>query len=58
VEAKLSCYFRHLKEVFESAGIEVTPQNRKSLDAAFHRVVGLNQGLPGNMEATQTGLAV
>jgi hypothetical protein len=37
----MSCYFRHLKEVFESASIEVTTQNRKSLDAAFHRVVGV-----------------
>jgi hypothetical protein len=40
-QVKLSCYFRHLKEVFESVGIEVTPQNRKSLDAAFHHVVGV-----------------
>ena len=37
----MSCYFRHLKDVFAAAGIQVTPQNRKQLDRAFHGIVGV-----------------
>jgi hypothetical protein len=37
----MSCYFRHLKDIFTEAGIEVTPQNRKQIDRAFHRIVGV-----------------
>ncbi|MCX6003549.1 MAG: hypothetical protein NTX46_03875 [Chloroflexi bacterium] len=36
----MSCYFRHLKDILTEAGIEVTPQNRKQIDQAFHRIVG------------------
>lgn len=35
----MSCYFRHLKDLFQEAGIEVTPANKKQLDQAFHRIV-------------------
>ena len=37
----MSCYFRHLKEVFDAVGIEVTPANKKALDRALHCVVGV-----------------
>lgn len=37
----MSCYFRHLKDIFTEAGIEVTPQSRKQIDRAFHRIVGV-----------------
>lgn len=37
----MSCYFRHLKEVFAEAGIEVSPANKKALDQAWHRCVGV-----------------
>lgn len=37
----MSCYFRHLKDIFAAAGIEVTPQNKKQLDRAFHSIVGV-----------------
>jgi len=37
----VSCYFRHLKDIFAAAGIEVTPQNRKQLDRVFHGIVGV-----------------
>jgi 8-oxo-dGTP pyrophosphatase MutT (NUDIX family) len=36
----VSCYFRHLREVFEEAGIEVTPANRKEIDKAIRAAVG------------------
>lgn len=38
----LTCYFRHLKQVFEKAGIEVTQENRKELDAVIHNLVNVN----------------
>ncbi len=36
----MSCYFRHLKDIFGEAGIEVTAANRKQIDRVVHDVVG------------------
>ncbi len=36
----MTCYFRHLKQILEKAGIEVTPQNRREIDMAIHDMVG------------------
>jgi hypothetical protein len=36
----MSCYFRHVKDIFAEAGIRVGPGNKKLLDQAFHRIVG------------------
>jgi hypothetical protein len=38
----MSCYFRHIKELLNQAGIEVTPANKKLLDRAIHEIVGVN----------------
>jgi len=38
----LTCYFRHLKQVFEKAGIQVTPSNKKEVDRVIHSIVGVN----------------
>lgn len=35
----MSCYFRHMKDIFEAAGVEVTKANKKVLDQAIHRFV-------------------
>ena len=35
----MSCYFRHVKDIFAEAGIEVTSGNKKQVDQAVHRVV-------------------
>jgi len=37
----VTCYFRHLAQVFEKAGIEVTPQNRQEIDRIIHEIVGV-----------------
>jgi len=37
----MSCYTRHLKDIIAEAGIELTPVNRKLVDRAFHRIVGV-----------------
>ena len=37
----MTCYFRHLKEVFKKAGIEATPENRTEIDRVIHDIVGV-----------------
>jgi hypothetical protein len=39
----MSCYFRGLKDVFDAAGIVVTKENRKAVDAAIHGLLGLTE---------------
>ena len=47
----MSCYFRHLKGVFDEAGIEVTSSNRKQIDQAIHQIVGTNyKDCPGTWQ--------
>lgn len=36
----MSCYFRHIKDILQEAGIEVTAANKKDVDRAIHRLVG------------------
>lgn len=36
----MSCYFRHLGEIFAETGITVTPQNKKQLDETIHKLMG------------------
>ena len=38
----MSCYFRHIKDIFEFAGIEVTPKNKKDIDRAIHELVAVD----------------
>ncbi len=35
----MSCYFRHMKDVLAEAGIEITPENKKKVDQAIHKLV-------------------
>ncbi len=37
----MSCYFRHLKDILNEAGIEVTPSNRKQIDRIMHNILGV-----------------
>jgi len=37
----MSCYFRHIKNVLDEAGIVVTPSNKKQIDQAIHQMVGV-----------------
>ena len=36
----MTCYFRHLREVFKKAGIEVTNENKREIDRVIHGIVG------------------
>ncbi len=35
----MSCYFRHMKDVLEEAGIEVTRENKKDINRIIHGLV-------------------
>ena len=37
----MTCYFRRLKGVFEKAGIQVTPENKKEIDRMIHNIVNV-----------------
>jgi hypothetical protein len=37
----VSCYFRHLRDVLDEAGIEVTSANKKDVDRALHEIAGV-----------------
>jgi len=37
----MTCYFRHLQEVFKKAGIEVTNENKREIDRVIHGIVGV-----------------
>jgi predicted Fe-Mo cluster-binding NifX family protein len=38
----MSCYFRHMAEIFSEAGIQVTPANKKQIDEAIHKIVDVH----------------
>ncbi len=37
----MTCYFRHLKEIFKETGIEVTDANKRDIDRIIHSIVGV-----------------
>lgn len=37
----MTCYFRHLGEVFKKAGIEVTKENRQKIDRVISDLVNV-----------------
>jgi len=37
----MTCYFRHLNEIFQKAGITVTRENRQQIDKIIHRLVNI-----------------
>jgi len=38
----VTCYFRHLQQVFEKAGVEVTSENKREIDRVIHGIVGVD----------------
>jgi len=37
----MTCYFRHLREIFEKIDIEVTGENKREIDRIIHGIVGV-----------------
>ncbi len=36
----MTCYFRHIRHIFDKIGIKVTAENKKEIDKVIHSVVG------------------
>lgn len=53
----MTCYFRHMKDVFERAGNAVTSENRKEIDRVIHAIVGVEyKDCSSTWRAVKTGL--
>ena len=39
VESFMTCYFRHLQNIFKKAGIEITDENKRDIDRVIHSIV-------------------
>jgi hypothetical protein len=37
----MTCYFRHLRDVFKKAEIQVTTDNKRDIDRVIHGIVGV-----------------
>jgi ribosomal protein L17 len=37
----MTCYFRHRKEIFKKAGIEVTSENKHEIDRVINNIVSV-----------------
>ncbi len=54
----MTCYFRHLKEVFSKAGIEITNENKRKIDKIIHTLVGVEyKNCPAVWREVKTRLA-
>ena len=38
----MTCYFRHMKEIFAELGLEVTPDNKRDIDKQIHKLLGVD----------------
>ena len=41
IQIIMTCYFRHLKPIFEKAGITIKKENKQDIDRAIHSIVGV-----------------
>lgn len=37
----MSCYFRHMNDILEEAGVEITKENKKDVDRIIHDIVAV-----------------
>lgn len=37
----MTCYFRHIQDIFAKAGITVTSENKREVDRVIHSIVGV-----------------
>ncbi|MHA1903299.1 MAG: hypothetical protein ACXADL_05860 [Candidatus Thorarchaeota archaeon] len=62
----MTCYFRHIKSLFEEIGINVTPDNKREIDKRIHDFVGVDykdcskawKGVKKKLAEDRDGLAV
>ena len=39
--SSMTCYFRHMKDIFAEIGVEPTKENKKELDRKIHGLLGV-----------------
>ena len=37
----MTCYFRHMKDIFTEVGVEATKENKKDFDRKIHGILGV-----------------
>ena len=37
----MTCYFRHMKDIFAEVGVEPTKENKKEIDRRIHGLLGV-----------------
>jgi hypothetical protein len=54
----MSCYFRHMQNIFDEAGIKVSSANKKDIDRAIHGIVNVSyKNCPDTWKAIKMGTA-
>jgi len=54
----MTCYFRHIQNIFKKAGIEVTDQNKREIDRIIHSIVNVEyKNCPATWRAVKKRLA-
>jgi len=54
----MSCYFRHMKDILDEAGIKVTESNKKEIDKAIHKIVNVSyKNCPETWKEIKLGIA-
>ncbi len=54
----MSCYFRHMQEIFAEAGIKVNLDNKKEIDQTIHRIVNVSyKNCPATWKEIKSGTA-
>ena len=54
----MSCYFRHMQDIFNEARITITPENKKQIDQAIHRIVDVSyKNCPATWKEIKNGTA-
>ncbi|MFX1602673.1 MAG: hypothetical protein ACFFCK_04250 [Promethearchaeota archaeon] len=38
----MTCYFRHMKRLFEEIDVEVTKENKRDIDRQIHELLGVD----------------
>ena len=55
----MSCYFRHMKDILEEVGVEVTTENKKEIDRVIHGLVDVEyKNCPSTWKALKVHIRV
>ena len=55
----MSCYFRHMKDILEEVGVEVTTENKKEIDRVIHGLVDVEfKNCPSTWKALKAHIRV